>query len=288
MATLTKTCTQNVTPGDPISFTVTLTIPEGTTSTIDSIVDFLPIGPSGGQFTITSQSPANFFSIQMIGGIQTVVADGLSFLPVVGPQIYTFTVSANTTLANAGLQITNTATALLDLFGPGVSLQSTATASVAICIHGSSLISLPNNEQIEISKLLPGQLILGADGQSTNIIETVPCWTKNEHCGNCIIFEPNSLETGIPSNRFAVDAGHPICTISNYNVNLEKALTPAKSFVNNKNIYIVNWEDVASLLPGENVRYDIIMKESSCKAYIANGLIIQSRQSRKVTGYSYS
>ena len=170
--------------------------------------------------------------------------------------------------------------------GGVASARDTAIATVAICIHGSSLISLADGNQIEISKLKPDQLILAANGKYTNIIEVVPCWTRNDKCGNCIIFEKNSLGANIPTARFAVDAGHPICPPSTYN--LKEALIPAKSFINNKDIYIVNWEDVACLLPGENKRYDIIMKEDSCNAYIANGMIVKGRESRKTAGYSYS
>lgn len=34
-------------------------------------------------------------------------------------------------------------------------------------------------------------------------------------------------------------------------------------------------------------RYDIIMNENSCKAYIANGIVVQARQERKIPGYNY-
>jgi len=37
----------------------------------------------------------------------------------------------------------------------------------------------------------------------------------------------------------------------------------------------------------KNRRYDLIMKNSSCKAYIANGVVVQARQNRGSPGYSY-
>lgn len=274
----------NVPPGSPISFLVSILI-----FTEDVILtnfnDPLPLLPSGSQYVITSQSPLGFFSlVSGSGGTQTIIA-----IPQpLASGSYTVTVTANTTGDDAGAVLPNTVNANFTVNGEPFSTSASATASVAICIHGSSLISLPNNEKIEISKLKPDQLILAANGKPTNIIDVVPCWTLNDKCGNCIIFEKDSLGTGIPSARFAVDAGHPICTPYSYNLySGQIALTPAKFFVNNKNIYIVKWEDVASLLPGENKRYDIIMKEDSCKAYIANGIIVKARQERKIPGYSY-
>lgn len=282
LPTLEKTTTStNVPPGTPVNFTVTLVV-FSTEIFLTRLSDRLPLLPSMSQYTITSQSIPGFFTLLSgLNGVQDLIAP----TDIIREGTYTVTVQANTTEADAGAVLVNEAIIFYNIGQRSRIRRSLTVATVAICIHGSSMISLPNNQQIEISKLEPGQLILGADGKQTNIIEVVPCWTLNDKCGSCIIFEKDSLGTNIPSSRFAVDAGHSICPPSNI-VNLPY-LIPAKSFVNNKNIYIVKWEDVKFLLPGENKRYDIIMKDDSCKAYIANGIIVKARQERKLPGYSY-
>ncbi len=286
--TISKTTSSNnVPPGTPVNFTVTLVIPANNTFLV-SFIDLLPLLPSGSQYTIIpqSQSVPGFFEIVGRPGGPTGAQNLKATTGAISPETYTVTIEANTTEIDAGAVLSNIVEIQFLVNGIVGEAGTTAVATVAICIHGSSMISLPNNEQIEISKLQPGQLILGADGKPTNIIEVVPCWTRNDKCGNCIIFEKDSLFPNVPSRRFAVDAGHPICPCLNTSSYVPH-LIPAKHFVNNKNIYIVNWEDVKFLLPGENKRYDIIMKDDSCKAYVANGIIVKARQERIIPGYSY-
>jgi hypothetical protein len=92
----------------------------------------------------------------------------------------------------------------------------------------------------------------------------------------------------VPSKRFAVDSGHPVCSPDEYINNGHKFTKVAKSYIGqNSGIYGTTWDKVESLLPGENQRYDIIMPNDSCKAYIANGVVVQARQSRKDVGYLY-
>jgi hypothetical protein len=194
---------------------------------------------------------------------------------------------------DAGEVLPNTVTVMLQIGGSNGATQTvtaSATASVAVCIHGSSLIKLANGTDISISELKPWQEIIGADGKINSIVEAVPCWAGvyDTFFGKCIIFEPDSLEPGIPFKRFAVDAGHPICTPEEYIKNRDSSLQPAKTYLGkNKGIYEVTWDAVASLLPGKNKRFDIIMSENSCKAYNANGIIVKARLGRKLNGYSY-
>ena len=91
----------------------------------------------------------------------------------------------------------------------------------------------------------------------------------------------------VPSKRFGIDAGHPIATIDDYRINGKESLKPAKFFINNDTIYHSMWDNVESLFEGENRRYDIIMDKSSCNAYIANGLVVQARETRIYPGYDY-
>ena len=272
-----------ISPGNSFILTVNVSFP----MSLQFRTLILPLQPltSPSQYTIVEQSGE--FAI-------TTGEDGTQTFQLVAPPVgpggtYFFAVQAPTTLADAGavIDVSVTYTFVIVDTGEVVSEIFSLTIMIDICIHGSSMITLPNNQLIEIFKLQPNQLILAADGQHTNIIEAVPCWTRNDQCGDCIIFEKDSLGVGIPSDRFAVDAGHPICPPDSYNLNSQACLMPAKYFVNNRDIYIVKWEDVKNLLPGENKRYDIIMKEDSCKAYIANGMIVKARESRKVPGYCY-
>ena len=281
---LSKTTTSiNVTPGTPVNFTVILTIPVDSAPLL-SFLDQLPALNSGSQYVIIEQSLPTLFTLDTVAGVQQINA------PVgqIDPGTYFITIQANTTEEDAGIELENRVTVKYPTPGVPGSISiiiKTAIATVALCIHSSSMISLPNGQKIEISKLQPGQSILGDDGKPSNIIDVVPCWTRNDKCGDCIIFEKDSLGPNVPSSRFAVDAGHPICPPSN--IVHFPYLKPAKFFVNNNNIYIVKWEDVQFLLPGENRRYDIIMKDDSCKVYIANGIIVKARQERKQPGYSY-
>lgn len=156
-----------------------------------------------------------------------------------------------------------------------------------VCIHRTSLIRLADSTEKSIEKLEPGECILGADGSHVNIIEAVPCWVSDQagNCGTCIVFEPNSIGLGVPSKRFGVDAGHPIGILAEYTDN--SVLKPAKEFINGTTIYAKKWDQVGDLFVGENKRYDIIIPETSCKAYVANGMVVKSRLSRTVPGYNY-
>lgn len=288
--TLTNTTTSvNVPPGTPVSFVVTITVAEGETPfNAISFTDPLPSLASGSAWTIATQSPSGFFTITGAVGSQNLALT--TPLPSqFAPGSYTVTLTANTTVSDAGETLPSTATMTIQIEGSdGISqnISATATASVAVCIHKSSLIKLANGLEIEIYRLRPGEEIMGADGRITKIVDVVPCWIDNK--GTCVIFEPNSLGLGVPSKRFAVDAGHPVCSPDEYINNGHKFTRVAKSYIGqNSGIYATTWDKVESLLPGENQRYDIIMPNDSCKAYIANGVVVQARQSRKDVGYLY-
>lgn len=287
--TLTNTTTSvNVPPGTPVSFVVTITVAEGETPfNVISFTDPLPPLASGSAWTIATQSPSGFFTITGAVGSQNLALT--TPLPSqIAPGTYTVTLTANTTLSDAGETLPSTATMTIQIEGSEISqnISATATASVAVCIHKSSLVKLANGLEIEIYKLRPGEEIMGADGRITKIVDVVPCWIDNK--GTCVIFEPNSLGLGVPSKRFAVDAGHPVCSPDEYINNGHKFTRVARSYIGqNSGIYATTWDKVESLLPGENQRYDIIMPNDSCKAYIANGVVVQARQSRKDVGYLY-
>lgn len=291
---LTKSSTSmNVTPGIPVSFDMSFTVAaNGVPFVLNSFSDSLPPLISRSAWIITTKNPEGFFTI-----INTAASQQLTIndrLPItLAPGTYSATISANTTMADAGSVFSNITTMQIQIGGAtglNQSIISSATASVAICIHGSSRIKLANGEEIEISKIQPGEKILGGDDNISPVIEAVPCWAgiKNKIFTDCVIFEPNSISEGVPNYRLAIDPGHPICTPEEYLKEGNKALKPAKSYLKEKSIYTVKWNKVAALLPGENRRYDIIMSEDSCKTYIANGMVIQARKTRQQPGYKYN
>lgn len=92
----------------------------------------------------------------------------------------------------------------------------------------------------------------------------------------------------MPNERLAIDPGHPICTTVTYSNECSKALKPASSYLNSSPpIYQIYWDDVSDLLPGVNARYDVVMTNTSYRAFIANGLVIKARASTFNPGYEY-
>lgn len=277
----------NIIPGTPVSFAISLILgPLQGQYTIFSLIDSLPPLASGSPWVISSISGPYNLTGPVGSQILSIPASTL-----LGQGIYSVTITANTNIIDAGEVLSNTVFATVGFpGGSAVILQADATASIAICIHGSSKIKLDNDDNIEIRNIQPKQKIIAADGQISEIIEAVECWTgiDNKIFGNCIIFEKDSLGQGIPSERLAIDAGHPISTPDDYKKYGDSSLKPAKLYIDpKKGIYSVTWNLVETLLPGENKRYDLIMKDDSCKAYIANGLVVQARKDRKTPGYQY-
>ena len=290
----------SVAPGDPAGFTLTIVVTNNVPEEqvyITNFADLLANFPSNQGWTITSQSgPDPFAYFQINAPYLDFLLNDTYF--TTGTFTYSVTYQTNTNLFDASAVLDNSATlnyTTLNSKGEpviiGELIGSNATVSIEVCIHKTSMITLPGGKEKMICDLEPGEEIMGADGSVTQIVQVVPCWTVDpfNNCGQCAIFEPDSLGPGIPSKRFAVDHGHPIQTQEHYNEYANDGLKPAKLFLNqNDNIYSTMWDKVADLLPGENKRYDIIMKEDSCKAYLANGIVVKSRKSRKIPGYEYS
>jgi len=84
-----------------------------------------------------------------------------------------------------------------------------------------------------------------------------------------------------------VDAGHPICLPSTFAKFGFSALRPAKSYLGRTGVYSVQWNVVGSLLPGKNECFDLILPDDSCKAFFANGIVVQARLRRKFPGYKF-
>lgn len=290
MVNFNKIGTQDVLPGSSVEFSILISSSE-LLSNIISITDNLPQFPDSStplEWSIVIQNPPNTFVLTGPVGLQ-VLSLAVSPTKINPPTTILVILSANTTINDAGKVIVNTASLVTQYVGTPITQTqiSSATSSVMVCVHRSSLIMMSDNTEKTIESLKPGECILGADGNHVNIIESVPCLISDQHnnCGTCIVFEPNSISPGIPTKRFGVDAGHPIGVLTEYTDN--STLKPAKEFINDTTIYAKRWDAVGDLFEGENKRYDIIMPETSCKAYIANGMVVKSRASRIVPGYDY-
>jgi hypothetical protein len=135
---LTKTSpSTNISPGDLITFTVTITVPTGTTSPVTSFTDQLPPLPSGNMYVITAQSPNNFFTLTPTTPQNLIFTNLLPTTLTEGT--YSVMVMAITTLSDSGAVLTNTATlTLMD----GTITSSNATASV--------INSTQNNHDIQM------------------------------------------------------------------------------------------------------------------------------------------
>ena len=198
--------------------------------------------------------------------------------------------------------------------------------SVVLCIHGSSMISMDGESKKTkpICELKPNDMILGANGQAARVKEVVQCWLKTPHDRQhqrCIVFPPDSLGPGLPNSTLAIDPGHPMCLPSEVGQcdrsTKWSALKPAKAFAPDRRHRLfrvrpassstgaaarsvgekqrssydqpfwTTWDKIEGLLPGPNLRYDIIMEPGTCGAYIANGIVVQSRLSIDKAGYEH-
>lgn len=292
----TTTLSETIQWGTPGKFTVSLAlasrlqIPYTFPDTF--FADYLPLpvpGQPGQVWTIDSQNSPPIFTMIYDPGLTFNVL-GSSNLNFASVGTYTATVQLPTLVENVGQEFVNNPSIRIQYAGTLNYIQtisSTASFIVELCIHRSSVIKLANGTEKEIDKIEPGTKIIAADSSVVKIIEAVRCQISDPdgNCGTCIVFEPDSIAPGIPSKRFGADAGHPIGMIDTYSGN--HMLKPAKEFINGSTIYAAKWDSVADLFVGDNHRYDIVMPEDSCGAYIANGVVVKSRQSRMEPGYNY-
>jgi hypothetical protein len=167
------------------------------------------------------------------------------------------------------------------------------TFSPSACIHGSSNIQIANELTKPIANIRDNEIIMGADGNPTIALQNIPCWTqipRTPEAHEAIIFEKDSLGPNLPNQRFAVDPGHPICTPQEFKISGQNALKKARDYLDptNLNIRLTKWDQIASLFSGQNLRYDLVLPETSCGAYLANGLVVKARISLKDPGYIHN
>jgi hypothetical protein len=284
---ITKTTTSvNVPFGTPISFDISLIInKDGPSYKLYSFTDNLPALDSGNAWSITTQNHTGFFAITgSVGSQQLIVTETLP--RVVDPGTYTVTVSANTNGADAGDTRNNTSTAQIKFNGSSGLIQtksSSATASIALCIHGSSMIQMKDGQK-RIDQIQQGDQVLSGEKEYAKVKEVVQCWLSFlgvDH--DAIIFEPGSLSSMEdnefePSQRLIIDPGHPICTQKEFLENGYDALRPAGTYweeLKGNKIYTKKWTDIF-VQKEPSVRYDLIL-EDSYNTYIANGIVVRSR-----------
>ena len=159
------------------------------------------------------------------------------------------------------------------------------------CLHSSSQISIPNGLTQNIINITDGDTIVDASGQCVTVKNAVQCWLGpkiEDKYQPVLVFEKDSLGPGLPHSRLAIDPKHPIALPVEYALHGNVALQPGWQFrKSNSQIQRLHWGDVAKLLPGDNLRYDLVLDDNSCGAYFANGLIIKARQAVQTPGYQY-
>jgi hypothetical protein len=153
-----------------------------------------------------------------------------------------------------------------------------------------------------IRDVMEGDFVAGADGEPIRVAARVKCgkgepYTRSVHM--CQLFAPGSIAPGVPSDWFAVDPGHPICSPESYKVLGQKALIPSHCLAESRcaddprKSVQVPWDRLGSIMEGDNARYDLVLDSKRRRdsigngAYIGNGVIIYSRKSIKEPGYAY-
>lgn len=160
------------------------------------------------------------------------------------------------------------------------------------CIHGSSRLTLEDGTQIAISDACAGTAIMAADQSLVRLaVDAVPCWLKLPRkplTHEAVVFEPDSIAPGVPSELFIVDTGHPICAPTAFQTEGKNALRTARSFLgSHAGIRLIRWEMAASILPGPNTRYDLVLDVGNPGAYLANNVCVKARTSVARAGYRH-
>ena len=118
--------------GSPISFTVTIvvTISGSDVVLLASLSDTLPALPSLSTYSIVSAPPGTF---ALSGSAPNQSVTSIFPLPVIVSQVFSYTVMASTTMADAGATLQNTVTLTYVANGAPSTIPKSATATVALC-----------------------------------------------------------------------------------------------------------------------------------------------------------
>ena len=186
-----------------------------------------------------------------------------------------------------------------DLRGIAGTTGASATLTVSVCLHGSSLVHLASGERKRIDQIAPGDVVLTADEQTTaKVAKVCKCWLQMPQARrphNAIVFEPNSLGWKQPTARLVIDPGHPICRLGEYKRFGVNALRPAAKLLRDsgsgdKNIWLTYWTDkrIHGKSPAQEqlIRYDLVLEDGH-RTFIANGIVVQARKSDAEAGYDH-
>lgn len=167
---------------------------------------------------------------------------------------------------------------------------------VFLCLHGASLVHMadPKQEYKRIDEIVEGDVVRTAELGVMAIVDKVcKCWvspTNGSVVHDALVLEANCLGEGQPSQRLILDPGHPICTREKYGQLGQNGLRPAASWATAPLASaIIKWKDERVQrheTEGSTLRYDLVLHGSS-RTYMANGLIIQSRDSYLNAGYAH-
>jgi hypothetical protein len=116
--------------------------------------------------------------------------------------------------------------------------------SLDACVYGTSCVTMSDGTTKQIADINTNDLILMPNGESSQVELAVRCWLMPKHTleyHSCVVFEKGSIGTNIPNDRFIVDPGHPICTITEYKNKGYNALRAARSYINDSSIKLSNY-----------------------------------------------
>ena len=208
-----------------------------------------------------------------------------------GSQLRGFTATYITTASDVkNGSIVDTATAS----GNAGAITATGSTTVFLalaCIHEASMVKYLNEdgkvEERRVDGIKSGDYILDAHSEPVRVVNAIRCLTKHHlasYSHSSIVLPVGSIALGVPDRLTVVDPGHPIATPSAFATTGVMALMPARSYLGG---YSTSWDAACLLLPTSLLpsRYDLVLEESSCGAYLANGIAVQSRVSEGDAGY---
>lgn len=174
----------------------------------------------------------------------------------------------------------------------------TTTATVILCLHGDSLITLADGGKKRLKNIDSGDSVLGADGKAYAVDQLVACWLKDpstDTAPRAVVVKPGAYGEGLPTERLIIDIGHPVGRVTDYLEGGLQGLRPLSELLatlpasEEKYFTVLPWERVhewtGEKKPVEK-RFDLVL-EGGPAAYIANGLAVRSRDSDKVAGYMH-
>lgn len=167
---------------------------------------------------------------------------------------------------------------------------------VPICLHGDSVVALyPEGSGHRLLKeIRAGDLVVGPDGGRAEVKALARCWRNGDEKENpprCVVFDVGSIASGVPTERFVVDVGHPI-GVRGGDTELISAGEFAKRVQDRygadpSGIRVMRWDEAEEYLPGAWWRYDLVLEDGR-DAYMANGVVVKSRSSNWLdAGYEH-